>query len=198
MQYKNPTTTNAARAEATRNALVGAARTLFAAKGYAETSTPEIVVAAGVTRGALYHHFEDKVALFRAVVTAEYQAVARLINATADQSDGSMIDTLRQGSRGYIDAMKDQGRVRIMLRDGPAVLGQSALDTIDRATSADTLRRGLAQAMQAGQITALPLDALTTQLSALFDRAALAISEGGDPDDHLAVLDAILACLVRR
>ena len=191
MQQKSQTTTNNARAEATRTALMAAARRLFAEKGYAETSTPEIVTAAGVTRGALYHHFEDKMALFRAVVTEEYRAVAAEIDASAKQTHGSAIGALRQGSRGYIDAMKDHGRVRIMLRDGPAVLGPLELDQIDRATSADTLRCGLAEAMQAGQIKMLPLEALTAQLSALFDRAALAISEGEDPEDHLEVLEAI-------
>ncbi len=195
MQQKTQTSTNAARAEATRTALISAARKLFAEKGYAETSTPEIVAAAGVTRGALYHHFADKIALFRAVVSAEYSTVAAEIDAAADQSGGTAIDALRQGSRGYMNAMQDQGRVRIMLRDGPAVLGRSELEAIDRATSTDTLRRGLAEAMQAGQIKTLPLGALTTQLSAVFDRAALAVSEGDPPQDHLCVLDALFTCL---
>lgn len=194
MQQKNQATTNNARTEATRTALIGAARKLFAEKGYAETSTPEIVTAVGVTRGALYHHFEDKMALFHAVVIEEYKAVAAEIEASANLTNGSAIDALRQGSRGYLNAMTDHGRVRIMLRDGPAVLGQLELERIDRATSADTLRRGLAEAMQAGQIKKLPLEALTSQLSAVFDRVALAVSEGDDPEDHLEVLEAVFAC----
>ncbi|MFX7731869.1 helix-turn-helix domain-containing protein, partial [Acinetobacter baumannii] len=60
-----------------------AARALFVDKGYAETSTPEIVAAAGITRGALYHHFEDKRALFRAIVTGEALAVAAAIEQRA-------------------------------------------------------------------------------------------------------------------
>ncbi len=191
MQQKNDSPTN----RTTRLKLLSAARRLFAEKGYAETSTPEIVRAAGVTRGALYHYFEDKVSLFRSVVIEEYRAVAAEIEASADQLHGSAIEVLRQGSRGYINAMKDEGRVRIMLRDGPAVLGQLEIDSIDRASSAATLRRGLAEAMGDGQIKALPIEALTSQLSALFDRAALAVSEGDDPEDHLEVLDAVFACL---
>lgn len=198
MQQENQTSTNGARSEATRTALINAARALFSKKGYAETSTPEIVTAAGVTRGALYHHFEDKMALFHAVVTDEYRAVAGAIDALASQAHGSAIDALRLGSRGYINAMKDKGRVRIMLRDGPAVLGQLELDRIDQTTSANTLRRGLTEAMRAGQIKTLPLEALTAQLSALFDRAALAVSEGDDPNDHLEVLDAIFTCLTHE
>lgn len=198
MQQKSQASTNSARTEATRAALLSAARRLFAEKGYADTSTPEIVAAAGVTRGALYHHFEDKMALFRAVVIEEYRVVASEIDASAGQAPGSAIDALRWGSRGYIDAMKDRGRVRIMLRDGPAVLGQLELDSIDRATSADTLRRGLVEAMRAGEIRTLPVEALTAQLSAVFDRAALAVSEGDDPEDHLEVLEAIFAGFARK
>ncbi len=195
MQEENRPRTNKSRTEATRAALITAARRLFSEKGYAETSTPEIVKAAGVTRGALYHHFADKQALFREVVTEDYIAVADEITKTAKAAPGSAIEALRLGSRGYLSAMKDPGRVRIMLLDGPAVLGQKALDEIDRDTSADTLRLGLAEAMSSNGIKTLPLDALTVQLSALFDRAALAVSEGGDPEDHLSVLDAIFAGL---
>ncbi|MEO1140757.1 MAG: TetR/AcrR family transcriptional regulator [Pseudomonadota bacterium] len=195
MQEKKETRSNKARTEATRAALIGAARALFAEKGYAETSTPEIVKAAGVTRGALYHHFEDKEAIFRAVVTEEYLAVADEINASAQSAPGSAIDALKQGGRGYLRAMDSPGRVRILLLDGPAVLGQIELDRIDRDTSADTLRVGLAEAMQAGDIRNLPIDALTAQLSAMFDRAALAVSEGESPDDHLKVLDALVSTL---
>ncbi len=195
MQQKTETRSNKNRTEATRAALLKAARRLFCEKGYAETSTPEIVRAAGVTRGALYHHFEDKVALFRAVITEEYLAVADEITKSAKTIPGSAVDALKQGSRGYIKAMADKGRIRIMLRDGPAVLGQMELDKIDRETSADTLRQGLAEAMEAGEIKSLPVNALTVQLSALFDRAALAVSEGDNPKDHLEILDAIFASL---
>jgi len=195
MQEENTTRTNKARTEATRSALIGAARQLFAEKGYAETSTPEIVKATGVTRGALYHHFEDKEAIFRAVVTDEYTAVADEINSSAKSAAGSAIDALMQGGRGYLRAMKSPGRVRIMLLDGPAVLGQIELDKIDRETSADTLRLGLEEAIKAKEIKALPLAALTAQLSAMFDRSALAISEGDKTEDHLQVLDALLATL---
>lgn len=195
MQEKKQPRSNKARTEAMRSALIGAARTLFAQKGYAETSTPEIVKTAGVTRGALYHHFKDKEAIFHAVVTEEFVAVADEINASIKPTPTSAIDALKLGSRGYLRAMQEPGRVRIMLLDGPAVLGQIEIDKIDRETSADTLRLGLAAAMKASEIRPLPLEALTQQLSAMFDRAALAVSEGKDPEDHLQVLDALIATL---
>ncbi|MEM6710132.1 MAG: TetR/AcrR family transcriptional regulator [Pseudomonadota bacterium] len=196
MQAESTTQTNRSRTDATRAALLTAARTLFSEKGYAETSTPEIVKAAGVTRGALYHHFADKVALFRAVVVEEYRAVAEEIEAFATDAPTSAIDALQQGSRGFLAAMADRGRVQIMLLDGPVVLGPGELSRIDRETSADSLRLGLEQAMEAGELKTLPVAALTVQLSALFDRAALAIAEGDEAEPHLAVLDAIFTSLV--
>lgn len=195
MQEKSETRSNKNRTEATRSVLLIAARRLFSEKGYADTSTPEIVKAAGVTRGALYHHFDDKAALFRAVLIEEYRAVAEEITNSAKSETGSALKALRQGSRGFLKAMSDKGRVRIMLRDGPSVLGQTELDKIDRETSADTLRSGLVKAMEAGEIKKLPVDALTKQLSAMFDRSALAVSEGDDPKDHLEVLDAVFLSL---
>ena len=84
---------NRERTEATKRALIDAARVLFVERGYAETATPDIVQMAGVTRGALYHHFEDKRALFRAVVEQEAGAVAAAIEERSLQS-GSAYDRL--------------------------------------------------------------------------------------------------------
>jgi AcrR family transcriptional regulator len=198
MQQKSETRTNILRTEATKTALLAAARKLFSEKGYAETSTPEIVEAAGLTRGALYHHFDDKVALFRAVITHEYKSVAQAITESTAEKHGSAVEALRQGSRSFLTAMGDKGRVRIMLLDGPAVLGQLEIDKIDRETSAGTLRQGLCDAMDAGEIKRLPIDALSVQLSALFDRVALAVSEGDDREDHLKVLDALFTSMSYR
>ncbi len=195
MQENRKSKSNKLRTEQSRAALIKAARTFFATKGYAETSTPEIVQQAGVTRGALYHHYKDKLDLFRAVVTQEYTSVAAEIDAYALESPSSAIDALKQGSRAFLRAMQDQGRVRLMLVDGPLVLGFDELGEIDRRTSMDSLRLGLEAAMDAGEMRRLPLDALTLQLSALFDRAALAISEGADREAHLEVLDAVFDSL---
>ncbi|MEQ8657540.1 MAG: TetR/AcrR family transcriptional regulator [Hyphomicrobiales bacterium] len=200
MQEKNeprstPVRSNAARTKATREALIGAARALFVEKGYAETATPEIVKLAGVTRGALYHHFEDKADLFLAVVRAEFEAVEAEITERATREPKDTIDALVLGSEAYMEAMRVPGRVRLLLLDGPAVLGRLALDEIDRETSADALRLGLQAAMDAGEIKPLPVLALTAQLSAMFERAALGVSAGEDEQAHLAVLTALLTAL---
>lgn len=166
--------TQAERREETRGQLLAAARALFAEKGFAETSTPEIVAQAGVTRGALYHHFADKTALFAAVVEAEHAAVAGGIEAAGDTMPSDPVAALLAGGEAFFAAMRDEGRRRILLVDAPAVLGRAALDEIDARHGLETLVCGLRDAMDAGAIRRLPILPLAQLFGALFDRAALA------------------------
>ncbi len=191
MQEKPSRRSNVERSDATRSALVAAARRLFVEKSYAETSTPEIAAEAGVTRGALYHHFADKQALFEAVVEAESAAVAVEIEAGSSTS-ASPIAALHEGSETFLDAMDRPGRTRILLLDGPAVLGRARLDAIDARHAGRTLREGLGQAMAAGAMLTLPLEPLAAMLGAAFDRAALAIEAGGKRADQIVVLKALI------
>src|SRR5688500_13137789 len=163
------------RREQTQRLLLAAARKLFAAQGYAQTSTPDIVAAAGVTRGALYHHFADKLALFTAVVEQEHLLMAMAINAAAESDDEpGPIKALIAGCDAFLDAMQDSGRRRIMLIGAPAVLGRDTVDAIDGRHGLDTLICGLRDAMDAGAMKKLPVETLAHLFGALFDRAALA------------------------
>ena len=182
---------NEQRSRETRDALIDAARKLFVDKGFADTGTPEIVRAAELTRGALYHHFADKTDLFRAVVRAEFAAVAEEIDRAAG-APGSALEALKKGGDGFLDAMSDPARVRLVLLDGPAVLGREEIDEIDRSTSGDSLRLGLEAAIDAGELRPLPLDALTDVFSALFDRAALAIAAGGSRAKYREAIAALV------
>jgi len=192
---------NPDRAAKTRTALLAAARALFIEKGYAETSTPEIVAAAGITRGALYHHFADKRDLFRAVITEEAQQLAGAIEArTPDTLEP--LEALIAGSAAYLDAMREPGRTRLLLIEAPAVLGTAEVRALDEAHAARTLGEGLAAALaQAGREESegdLPLAALTDLLSAAFDRAALAIDAGGSAADYSAAISVLIRRLVQR
>ena len=179
---------NRDRTEKTRTALMQAARALFVDKGYAETSTPEIVAAAGITRGALYHHFEDKRALFRAVVTDEALAVASAIEL--ETPDGLQpVEALLKGSVAYLDAMRVPGRTRLLLIEGPSVLGLAEMKKLDDENAARTLRDGLEAAIDA---RGLPIAALADLLSASFDRAALAIDAGEDAQAYRAAIVALI------
>ena len=150
-----------------------------------ETGTPEIVRTANVTRGALYHHFEDKTDLFRAVATAEAVQLEAEITQAADTQD-SAEDALRAGALAFFAAMSAPGRAALLLIEAPAVLGVAEIDRIH----AGNARRSLAEGLRAMMPDA-PADlirALSETLSAAFDRAALAVSEGGDAELYADVL----------
>ncbi|RWL86279.1 MAG: TetR/AcrR family transcriptional regulator [Mesorhizobium sp.] len=191
MQQESGRRSNRDRTEATRADLIRAARKLFTEKSYAETGTPEIVAEAGVTRGALYHHFADKQALFAAVVEQEAAAVAAEIDHASPPSLSAR-DALIAGSDAYLKAMRAPGRTRLLLLDGPAVLGRAAMDEIDNRHGNRSLREGLVAAMRAQAMSRLPAEALTALLAAAFDRAALAIEAGAPAEDYRAVLIALM------
>jgi AcrR family transcriptional regulator len=187
---------NATRTERTRAALILAARELFAAKGFAETGTPEIVKAAGVTRGALYHHFEDKTALFRTVIEAEAEAVAKAIEAKTTEP-ASARDALIDGANAFFDAMAVPGRARLLLVDGPAVLGHEEMNRIDRSAGGAELIEGLAYARDQNELRDLPIEPLADLLSAAFDRAALAINAGEDPETYRTAIAGLIDALMK-
>lgn len=188
---QHPTRSNRERTETTRNNLISTARTLFVEKGYAETSTPEICAAAGITRGALYHHFADKRDLLRAVLEREARAIADDIEAQTSPA-GSARQALIDGSLAYLDAMRVAGRTRLLLIEGPAVLGMAEMHALDEAHGARTLREGLEAAMSSEERERLPVPALSALLSAAFDRAALAIESGADETAFRTVMIGII------
>lgn len=192
MQETKTRRSNRDRTEATRGLLIAAARKLFTEKSYADTSTPEIVAAAGITRGALYHHFADKQALFQAVVEQEAEDVASEIERAFGPDMEDPRAALLAGSQAYFGAMREPGRTRLLLLDGPAVLGRTVLDEIDSRHGNRTLRDALSAMMEAGEIKPLPLDPLTELLGAAFDRAALAIEAGAPVDAYLDSLSALI------
>src|SRR6476620_523264 len=114
--------TQASRREATRAALIAAARELFAARGYAGVGTEEIVQRAGVTRGALYHHFTGKDDLFRAVYERVEQELTQRI-VTEVPLVGDPVAVLRGGTAVFLDACLEPEVQQICLLDAPAVLG---------------------------------------------------------------------------
>ncbi|MFC3208329.1 TetR/AcrR family transcriptional regulator [Aquamicrobium soli] len=191
MQEREARRSNPERAEATRKALIEAARRLFVEKSYADTATPDIATAAGVTRGALYHHFDDKQALFRAVVEQEAAHVAEEIERATPATLAAK-GALLKGGEAFLDAMAAPGRTRLLLLDGPAVLGRTAMDRIDGEHSARTLREGLSMAMEEGTMKKAPPDALAALLSAAFDRAALAIEAGATRQEIEAALAVVI------
>ncbi|MEP3245277.1 MAG: TetR/AcrR family transcriptional regulator [Sneathiella sp.] len=196
MQQNSERRSNMSRTKATRASLIQAARTLFIEKGYAETGTPEIVKTAKVTRGALYHHFNDKADLFRAVVHQEAEAVSRQIEKNSVDPK-SALDALVRGMDAYFEAMAKPERIRILLLDGPAVLGPDEMQQIDKHAGGEELRQGLAYALDQHPAQPLPLEALSILISAAFDRAALAIAKGQPEEDYKTAMTLILSSLIK-
>lgn len=193
-----PVRPNRERTQATQAALLAAARALFVRKGYADTGTPEIVAAAQVTRGALYHHFADKAALFLAVARQAADEVAHEIErgSTAARTP---LQALIDGAEAYFAAMAQAGRARLLLLDAPAVLDAAQLLELSERAGARALEAGVRAAWPAGR----PLDAatgraLTDLLSAAFDRAALAQARGEPAGAHRRAIELLLARLVGR
>jgi AcrR family transcriptional regulator len=136
------------RSARTRGALVGAARELFAEKGFAATSRDEIAARAAVTRGALYHHFDSKTAVAAAVVAElEEELVARVVGA-ASEAEG-VREQLHRGCRAYMDACADPTVARVLV-DAPAVLGVAACRALDAQACLPLLEHAFARAAEEG------------------------------------------------
>lgn len=177
--------TNGGRAqqrEQTRRALLDESRRLFATRGYGAVGLSEIVRAAGVTKGALYHHFDSKAALFRAVLEEVQQQVAVTVAATAEAQDDPWMQ-FTAGCQAFLTASTDPDVQRIMLVDGPAVLGWSAWRALDEAASARHLADALAALIEAGTITRQPVAPLTHLLSGAMNEAALWLAGSQAPED---------------
>jgi AcrR family transcriptional regulator len=185
------------RSEATRQRLVAVARTMFAERGYAGVGTEQIVQAAGVTRGALYHQFRDKADLFAAVAETAQAEVAQRINSGAE-SDGPVdaMTALYAGVRRFLEACADPAVERILLLDGPAVLGWQAWRDLADRYGLGLLQHGLQVAMDAGAITPQPVQPLAHVLIGALDECALYIARAGDPAASRQQCNAILQQLL--
>lgn len=171
----------AEQSEATRSDLLKVARNLFAEQGYAGTSTEEIVKQAGVTRGALYHHFRDKKALFQAVYEqVEKELGEDLVEIALRLPQASGWERLLAGADGFLDACRDPAVQQIALIDAPSVLGWETWRSIDAEHGLGLLRAGLQAAMDAGEIESHPVAPLAHILLAALMEAALMIARADD------------------
>ena len=191
------------RSEATRQRLTGAARSLFAERGYAGVGTEEIVQAAGVTRGALYHQFRDKADLFSAVAETIHAEIAERIIAGA-RADGPIdpMPALHAGVRRFLEVCADPTVERILLLDAPAVLGwQAWRDQADRY-GLGLLQHALQSAIDAGAITPRPVVPLSHALLGAVSECAIYIARAEDPEtarsDCTAILQQLLDGLTPR
>lgn len=173
-------TTKAEQSEATRRALLDAARALFAERGFADTPTEDIVHAAGVTRGALYHHFKDKTALFSAVVEQMEEEVTGKV-AEAAMSSGGVWEGLIGATERFLDLCMDPAVRRVLLTEAPAVLGIAAWREIERRYGLGLTKVALETAMNDGLIEQQPSEPLAHIMLGAINEAALTIGAADDP-----------------
>ncbi|MCO1655104.1 TetR/AcrR family transcriptional regulator [Pseudonocardia humida] len=181
--------TQAARTEATTGQLLAAARELFGRDGFAATSIDAVAAAGGVTKGAAYHHFATKGALFRAVFVGEQDRVtAELLRTTAQEPDP--FAALRRGCRTFLELCLEPAFRQIVLLDGPAVLGWQEV----RAIQSERALRVLADGMRvAAALAGEPGVDVTARAHLAFGalcEAGMLLARADDPD---AALHALLA-----
>ncbi|MGO9854859.1 MAG: TetR/AcrR family transcriptional regulator [Acidimicrobiales bacterium] len=175
-----PRESQATRSARTRSALLRSARTLFAEKGFAATGREEIAERAGVTRGALYHHFASKTEVAAAVVVEIEEELVRRVVRAALEGRG-LRDQLRRGCRAYMEACADPAMARI-LADAPAVLGVAACRALDATACIPLLRSALAGAGEEGVSVPGDPDVAAALLLGFLNEAAGLIAAG--PGDH--------------
>lgn len=180
----------------TRTALLAVARRMFAANGYDGTGTEQIVAEAQVTRGALYHHFRDKADLFRAVMEEAAGEVARRLTDDQTQLGGSPLDEIRDGVSAFLDVCVRGDFQRIVLIDGPRVLGEQAWDQLVERYGRALLEEWLTRAVTAGDMDPVPVRPLARLLIAMLTEASLAIAGAADPAATRAELGVTLTRLL--
>jgi AcrR family transcriptional regulator len=181
------------RTEATTTALLAAARDLFAEDGYAATSLDAVVAKAGVTKGALYHHFSGKRDLFAAVFASEQVKLSGAIVAAYAREQEDPWRAFEAGCRAFIEACQEPGVQRIFLLDAPAALGWETIRKLESG-SLQMMEQGIEQGIEAGAIEKRPVSPLAHLLFGAVCESAMVVARAPDQD---AALDEALAELSR-
>jgi AcrR family transcriptional regulator len=192
--------TQAERRAATRGALLDSARSLFAERGYHGTAAEEIVQRAGLTRGALYHHFEDKKDLFRVVVDQMEGAIDEEIEE-AERAASSLPEAVMAGYRAFIDAVLDPEMRRTFFLDGPSVLGWEWRE-IDARHAVGKIEEGLEALIAEGFVEPQPVRPLARLINGALLEAAFFVAVSEDPeaarDEAWGAMERLVGDLINR
>src|SRR3954465_3406310 len=186
------------RAEATREALLTAARQLFTERGYEQVGTEEIVRAAGVTRGALYHHYGDKASLLEAVYNRiEAESTERVARIVLGSDLHSPLEAMKAGIEAFLEECEKPELRQIALHDAPAVLGWERWREIGAANGLGLIEASLGAAIEAGEIRPVPVKPTAHLLMGALDEAAMLLARDGRPEARLEVTGGLGALLER-
>ncbi|MFC9664325.1 TetR/AcrR family transcriptional regulator [Nocardia sp. NPDC127606] len=171
------------RSRVTRAALEQAGRRLFAERGFAGTSAEQLVAAAGVTRGALHHHYGDKRGLFLAVLEQiETEATAEIASAVAAVDRADVIGGMTAGLVCFLELCGRPEMVRVVLMDAPTVLGWPAFREFEARHGLGLITAELQRATDAGLIPVAPVPVLAQLLLSAITEASLIVAHAADPD----------------
>jgi len=188
--------TQAERTEATREALVAAARRLFTECGYEDVGTEEIVRAAGVTRGALYHHFGGKANLLDAVYARiEAESTERVARVVLGSELHSPLDAMKAGIEAFLEECLKPELRQIALHDAPAVLGWERWREIGAANGLGLIEASLGAAIEAGEIRPLPVQQTAHLLMGALDEAAMVLARDERPQARAEVTEVLVTLL---
>lgn len=181
---------HALRTEATKTRLLDSARLLFTERGFGGVTAEELVQHAGLTRGALYHHFGGKGALGGkgGLFAALYENVQREIGTRIKEAAEEQRDSwsaLRAGCHAFLDACVDPTVRRVVLLEAPAVLGWEQWREVDARYGLGLLKEGLREAMADGAIRDRPVDPVAHSLVGAMNEVAMWIARSGEPETAL-------------
>jgi AcrR family transcriptional regulator len=186
-----------AQGQATRQQIVGAATRLFTKPGYEATSIEAVLRESAVSRGALYHHFASKEALFAAVLDqAEADVAAAIVRASRGIADP--VRALRAGCKAWLDLARDPMVRQVVLIDAPAVVGWEAWREIEARYSLALIKAPLRKLAAAGQVRADLVDVLAHMLLAALNEVALMIARADEPAKATKAGQAAVEQLIGR
>ncbi|MGN6557351.1 MAG: TetR/AcrR family transcriptional regulator [Solirubrobacterales bacterium] len=184
------------RTESTREALIAASRRLFTERGYENVGTEEIVRAAGVTRGALYHHFGDKASLLDAVYARiEAESTERVARVVLGSELHSPLDAMKAGITAFLEECTQPELRQIALHDAPAVLGWERWREVGAANGLGLIEASLTAAIEAGEIRPVPVKPTAHLLMGALDEAAMLLARDERPEARAEVTDVLVTLL---
>jgi len=170
---------SAAAAAATAATILDTGTALFSERGFGGVSLDDVAAAAGVTRGAVYHHYANKLGLFQQVAARLQASVADAVVSAAEAAGDGPADQLRAGCHAFLDAITAGGTAQVLLVDAPSVIGWARWRELDASHSAAHLKEALASAgVEPGLV-----EATTAQLSGAMNEAALWLVDTADDGD---------------
>lgn len=176
--------TQAERTEATRSKLIATGRLLFAEHGFAATSTEDILGASGVSRGAMYHHFSSKTELFQAVFEAvEEDLTNEIMVASTAGGETDPMRILDLGFAAFLDQCRRPEVQRIVMLEGPTVLGWDTWHEIDERFAFGTVKFVLSMAAQSGRLEEASVDPLSHLLVGAIMQAGMVVARAEDPEE---------------